>query len=218
MNLKTIMALCAAVCSVSVSTQANLIGLYNTGVNGAGVSLPDGTIGDPHYSLTSVPSGSTTDIRVRASAGGYPVGLWLGDSVTSAWIGPNNDGAVDGPLGLYTYRTTFDLTGLNPATATISGQWATDDRGEIWLNGVDTLNANVIEFGSWTSFSLTGGFVAGINTLDFVIDNIGGGPTGVRVEMRGEATPVPEPTTVLAGALLLLPFGAGTLRGLRGKA
>ena len=30
--------------------------------------------------------------------------------------------------------------------------------------------------------------------------------------------PVPEPTTVLAGALLLLPFGASTLRGLRRKA
>jgi hypothetical protein len=28
-------------------------------------------------------------------------------------------------------------------------------------------------------------------------------------------TPVPEPTTMIAGALLLLPFGASTLRILR---
>jgi hypothetical protein len=28
-------------------------------------------------------------------------------------------------------------------------------------------------------------------------------------------TPVPEPTTMIAGALLLLPFGASTIRGLR---
>jgi hypothetical protein len=29
------------------------------------------------------------------------------------------------------------------------------------------------------------------------------------------ATPVPEPTTMIAGALLLLPFGASTIRFLR---
>jgi hypothetical protein len=29
------------------------------------------------------------------------------------------------------------------------------------------------------------------------------------------ATPVPEPTTMIAGALLLLPFGASTLRRMR---
>jgi len=40
---------------------------------------------------------------------------------------------------------------------------------------------------------------------DFAIDNI-------------SITAVPEPTTMLAGALLLLPFGASTIRGLRRKA
>ena len=32
-----------------------------------------------------------------------------------------------------------------------------------------------------------------------------------------DASPVPEPTTMVAGALLLLPFGASTLRMLRRK-
>jgi hypothetical protein len=35
----------------------------------------------------------------------------------------------------------------------------------------------------------------------------------VNVQVFG--TPVPEPTTMIAGALLLLPFGASTLRILR---
>ena len=40
---------------------------------------------------------------------------------------------------------------------------------------------------------------------DFVLDDI-------------SVTAVPEPTTCIAGALLLLPFGASTLRSLRRKA
>jgi hypothetical protein len=38
------------------------------------------------------------------------------------------------------------------------------------------------------------------------------GPFGLRTE---SLTVVPEPTTMIAGALLLLPFGASTLRVLR---
>jgi hypothetical protein len=42
-----------------------------------------------------------------------------------------------------------------------------------------------------------------------------GNPTKDVQEMLYNITPVPEPTTVIAGALLLLPFGASTLRILR---
>ena len=34
-------------------------------------------------------------------------------------------------------------------------------------------------------------------------------------EFNTEFTPVPEPTTIVAGAMLLLPFGMSTLRMLR---
>jgi hypothetical protein len=37
------------------------------------------------------------------------------------------------------------------------------------------------------------------------------------VNLTHVLTPVPEPTTMVAGALLLLPFGASTLRMLRRK-
>ena len=72
--------------------------VFNTGVNGSGAPLTDGTVGDPHYTLIAVPDGSTTDIRVRTSAGGPPVtNAWLGDDSISAWIGPNNGPDVHGP-------------------------------------------------------------------------------------------------------------------------
>ncbi len=190
--------------------------LFNTGVDASGAVLPDGTVGDPHYTLMSVPpavppDGSTTDIRIRdyATYGntlpGNPMWNYVGDSLTSRWIGPNNASTYDsgdgtgphqyyffgGPVGNYIYRTTFDLTGFDPMAVSISGRWSTDNYGrEMLLNGVNTGNVNNAEFGVWTDFSITSGFMPGINTLDFVVENIGG-PTALRVEMTGAAVPLP---------------------------
>ena len=186
----------------ALSAQANAIpGLFNTGVDGAGVSLPDATIGDPHYILLSVPGG-TTDLRVRTSAGGFPIPPYIGDSPTSAWVGPNNDSAVDGPGGTYDYQTSFDLTGYLAGTASISGGWSSDNDGlKILINGVDSGNASTsfTQFASgYASFTISSGFVPGINTIDFLVNN-GGGPTALRVEMGGTANPnsqVPEPGSI----------------------
>jgi hypothetical protein len=40
---------------------------------------------------------------------------------------------------------------------------------------------------------------------------------GTTVYLNQDMLAVPEPTTMIAGALLLLPFGASTIRGLRRK-
>lgn len=86
----------------------------------------------------------------------------------------------------------------------ISGQWATDDVGvQILLNGnvVAPGGAGMAAFVPFT-IPPSGFFVAGLNTLDFVVLNtlqLDYSPTALRVEMRGEATPVPEPSTYLAG-------------------
>lgn len=93
--------------------------------------------------------------------------------------------------GSYVYRTTFDLRGFSPATAQIAGQWSSDNQAvAILLNGVDIgdgANLDAEPFHYWTPFGVSAGFVAGVNTLDFVVDNEGG-PTALRVEMSGAAS------------------------------
>lgn len=200
------------------------ITIFNTGVDASGHVLPNGTTNDPHYTLVTVPSG-TTQTLIRTSAGGYPVtgGAWLGDDTLSAWIGPNNSGGVlppgatgqeYGPVGLFDYRTAFTL----PASGgfTVSGQWAADDAGLIIaFNSVivspTPASTNLL---NWTPFSFTGTGVQGQNTLDFYVYNLDSGflqgqpmpgPTGLRVEITG-ASFVPEPAslTLVGSALLAL--------------
>lgn len=225
-TLRKAVSICVGL-MVCASTQAALIQVYNTGVNSSGVSLPNGTTPDPHYSLISVPSGSATTL-VLTSAGGWPIapGIWLPDTSTSAWIRPNNGGTSGtdlDPVGTYVFRTTFDLTGLNPATAVISGRWSTDNSGTgILINGTNTGNPgtafNQFQLG-YVNFTIAAGFVSGLNTLDFVVSNgtgASGNPVGLRVEfLSATAAAVPEPATVIAGALLLLPFGASMVRIVR---
>ena len=222
----------AVVVTAATSAGAVPFDLYNTGVDNAGATLPDGTTPDLHYTLTA--PGDTNVTLVRTSAGGFPilpVGPYVGDDSLSTWIGPNNAHDLNGPPGLYTYQTTFDLTGFNPLTASITGQWTTDNEGRgILLNGVDTGTGNSIAFGSsgnysfesWHTFTITGTithpFLPGVNTLDFLIDNstrdCGGdcsdNPTAVRVEMTASAT-VSSGATPLPAALPLFASGLGAM-------
>jgi hypothetical protein len=216
---------------------AGVIGsLFNTGVDGGGQALTTTTdgahgISDPHYSLISAPAGQSAVIEV------YDYDQWIAGSLASAWITPygfgNGYGDHDvGAPGVYDYRTTFDLTGFDPATALILGQWAADNQGiDILINGTSTGQQSLLNrfYGPFTSFSITGGFVAGINTLDFLVDNSPGtpeyynNPTGLRVEFlsataAAASTAVPEPSTWVMLSLLSGIFGAaGAYRRMTGR-
>lgn len=206
----------AVTLAISTSAGAASLTLFNTGVDNSGTVLPDGTTPDLHYTLTA-PSGTNITL-VRTSAGGFPIPPYLGDNSTSAWIGPNST-SLNGPGGLYDYQTTFSLAGFNPSTASISGQWSSDNAGiEILLNGVDTGNLGnpygspgSYSYEHWVSFVINSGFLAGLNTLDFIVQNGNGaddqfGPTALRVEMIGSAIATPLPA-----ALPLFASGLGAL-------
>ena len=48
---------------------------------------------------------------------------------------------------------------------------------------------------------MTSGFNVGLNTLDFLVDQVGGGPTGLRIDkIRGNYS-VPEPASFLLAAI-----------------
>jgi hypothetical protein len=88
--------------------------------------------------------------------------------------------------------------------------WATDNPGlDILLNGIST-GITSVGFTSFTSFSIPQGspFQSGLNTLDFLVRN-DGGPTGLRVEMTGQASPAGVPDS--SSTLTLLCIGIGAL-------
>ncbi len=166
---------------------APIVSLFNTGVatndsNGNPQTLVSAGSPDPHYSTGIV-----------TLSNGYPIGVaWTPDDSTSQWISPHADEITIEPPGLYVYQTTFDLTGLNPSTAEISGSfWVDNYLSDIILNSTDTGIAGGT-YSSPTSFTLSSGFVSGINTLDFYVINgpTGGAqnPSGLRVAMTGTAS------------------------------
>lgn len=183
--------------------------LFNTGVNSGGTILANGTTGDPHYTLISVPGG-VTETLIRDASGGYPFPEYFSGSTLSQWIGPNNDTSLNSPLGDYIYKTTFDLTGFDPSSAQITGGWATDNNGvDITLNGNSLSSTTPYNSFStaFTPFSIPLGspfFNGGVNTLLFTVHNGSNGgpdgtdptanPTALRVEMIGT---VPEPASLL---------------------
>ena len=180
----------------TLTHEATLATLFGTGVDATG-HLAANWATDLHYTLVSVPGGSDV-VRVATADNGYPIGAWIVGTGASSWIGPASDDVLNGPGGQYVYRTTFDLTGIDPASVSISGMWAADDFGaEILINGMSEGYATWSSPGYWSfeTFTVTGGFVEGINTLDFVVNN-GGGPTGLRVEMTGTVSTIELDGTV----------------------
>jgi uncharacterized repeat protein (TIGR01451 family) len=186
----------------STSIRADAIpGLFNTGVNNLGVLLADGTV-DPHYTLTV--SADPIDIGPSAfvvTPNGFPFPPWLAQGPNSKWIAPKTDQTVGNNFGIYVYRISFSLAGLDPATATVSGQYTTDNNGvDILINGTSTGQTTPLTaYSAFFPFSITSGFVAGVNTIDFVLFNDpgsppGNNPTGLRVEISGTAAPLPTPT------------------------
>lgn len=219
---------------VGTAHAAPITTLYNTGTNASHATLADGTIGDPHYALVSVPPKSVTDILVRTSIGGFPADYYQPrDDALSTWIGPDSlnfpEGHYGGPNdlidypGTYDYRTTFDLTGLDPASAIIRGNWSADNTGlDILINGISIGATTPIDayLTGFTPFTVSGGFRAGVNTLDFLVNNeaFRNGPTALRVEMTGTANAaaaVPEPTTWLLLGTGLMAFAASRRSAIR---
>lgn len=174
--------------ALTAPVKAEVIILFNTGVADNGTLLPAGAV-DPHYQLifSSDPRYPGPDARVPS-----PIDTaWLPNGPDSQWIAPRPEyPSVQG--GIYIYQTTFDLTGLDPYTAVIVGQWATDNDAEIFLNGVSTgIITPFVGFTQFYPFTIDSGFVEGVNTLEFVVNNGPATASGIRVELSGEADVIP---------------------------
>ena len=187
------------------SAQSAVTGLYNTGVDASGTKLGVG-VADPHY--TVVQNGGAAAFTVNNGA--------YAQTANSNYIWQTAGSAPE--FATLTFRTTFTLAaGMDPLTAMITGMWSTDNLGlDILVNGVSS-GMTSPTFTVFTPFTLASGFMAGTNTIDFVVQNQGG-PGGLNVtDLQGTAralgpsTTVPEPATIVlmgSGLAALGFFGA----------
>jgi hypothetical protein len=179
------------------SGSAAVISVFGTGLSAGGTPLPGGSA-DPHYTVVE----TGTAARVLTS----PHPLYVPNSSTSLWIWENATGF---PINVTrTFRTTFDLTGLDPSSAVLNGLWGVDNIGFVYLNGVYTgVSLPVFTTGNFTSlhpYTITSGFVPGINTLDFVVTDFGV-VSAFRTDLSGTADPlvtVPEPGMMAVWSVL----------------
>jgi hypothetical protein len=192
----------------NVWAQSTLTDVFSTGVDSSGNVLSAGQL-DPHYTITSSPIGAVPALAVS------PIPEWAANTPTSGWVNATGDANGIEPPGTYVYTLLFSLTGLDPSTAQIAGQWTSDNSAEIFLNGVDTgFSVATNGFGVLIPFSITSGFVSGQNKLQFFVtqDPLSGdailNPEGLQVDISSAtAMPVPEPAAIsllgLSGFLLL---------------
>lgn len=196
-----------------VSAVAQSVVVHNTGVDNSDVLVSAGAQ-TSFWTLLSAPGGATE--AAGSNAFRYFNGAYAPDSASSAWVSPNASGNAS-VGGLYVYQLLVDLTGIDPATVVITGQFSTDNDGFIRLNGgASVATSPFAGFGSLTSFTLNSGFVDGTNSIEVGVNN-GGNPTAFRVEFSSATgTPVPVPTMpdtlLLILALILVGGGVFMLK------
>jgi len=192
--------------AAKVTVGATFSELFNTGIDDSGTALSGESV-DPHYFL--VDSNDLNNL-------GPDTTVWLDDngpfpsfvinSEESRWIGPTVNPGTNA-FGRYAYQTTFVIDSADPNTAILEGKWSLNTEGvDIFLNGQSTgnTNTNFQAYRGFNPFTISEGFVPGLNTLEFVVnlieDTTGWNMhlTGFRAEMRGvgEALPIGAPTII----------------------
>jgi hypothetical protein len=168
---------------------------------------------DPNYTLVSAPAGASSTVATVSTANGN----WYQPTGVPQWIDPSGSGDGAEPFGIFVYTTTFTIgAGEDPSTAILNLNFAADDLVGILLNGNSVFGPGG-SFSSLTALTVNSGFQIGVNTLEFDVDNSGGGPTGLYVEASGSVTPVvPEPSSIaLLGTGLLSVAGVARRKFLR---
>jgi len=170
---------------------------YNTGVDDSHQQLSGGSR-DPHYLMRQTIAGAYAGNAYWTNAVAMNNSITWGSWVKPAdarWIYLADAANLGQDWGTYEFMTTFDLTGYDPATAVLAGQWAFDQYGTVSLNGTPVTS---LSDGNWNdtlnSFSLTSGFQPGINVLTFSVRFPDGGDGMIVSGASLSATPLPALT------------------------
>src|ERR1035441_62369 len=211
--IKTLTAVAAAVCCLTVTSQAVLTTAVPgfTGTTSMGTASTGGSTVSVDYTVLT--SGSLYYYLYQVQLHGAPTTLEDFEvSVNKAFSNP----AVLSQATIATLVPPLLLNAGQPdiiVGGTIDTAWLPP--GSLTANNVDwstttglTLADQSIVLGFSTSIAPTWGNGQATDTAP---------PSPWATTITGQLIPdpIPEPTTMIAGALLLLPFGASTLRILR---
>lgn len=202
-NALLVIALAAVVVALVPQQVLGATITLRTGVDGGLVTLGE-NVTDPFWNI-SVQGGGFTDAEVvnseviccgMATVG--PEARWISDpSVTD---GSAATGWGIGPTAIA--QRTFDLTGLDPATAVLAGDWrVADNRLGVFING--NLIAGTVGGSGWFSDQAIAAvglayFVPGINLIELRGSSINSTWDGFWLDatVTARETTVPEPATL----------------------
>jgi hypothetical protein len=206
-QIKTLTVMAAVACCLASTSQATIVlPPATSGAPGADVALDPGAavVGGPLVSLFGFPSAFTgvlTSTVLQEDAGFNPLGGY-----TFLYVIANNATSKDG-------LRRFTVDGWDSTPLPVAGNTGLGLDAPI---ADRSLNGDIIGFdwGVVTPIApgLFGEVFVRTSIQQFRIVN------GSTINSGTDTQPtyaVPEPTTMIAGALLLLPFGASTLRILR---
>ncbi|MEO8926296.1 MAG: hypothetical protein ABI306_03955, partial [Caulobacteraceae bacterium] len=154
-----------------------------TGQDASGAIQTAGNLADANWSVTNADNYRMAPIAYTVAPGQADWSpFWFANGPNSSWIAAAPDAGDNGNM---TFTFKFDLTGYNPADATLSGgQVAVDDQGTVSLNGH---SLGVAPQGQWESLhpisNGAGDFVAGWNTL--VIQVVGADQIAEAARLEG---------------------------------
>lgn len=218
---------------VSISSLDTGAGQYDAN-NGAVLTDPNWTVSLLSSSDHETPPGGNPNGAAYLVPNniGFPFGYWAPNDTTSSWLTYSTPTQVggDNTSGMYQYQLTF--TPANSGVVNVS--WLSDNGSWLYVNGGGYNNVQIgskpgtdySTFQTWNTpvgFNVTAGTQYTVDLDVFNAPQGYGNPTGGRVEFTGDVSvdpvdspsAVPEPATLISGALMLLPFGASLVRILR---
>jgi choice-of-anchor C domain-containing protein len=205
-RIKILFVVIAPLCAMVVTSQANLVldgDLEVPIANAAFQTFGPGPMG----AWTVTPDSVDLIGTYWQPSGGHQ----------SLDLAGNGSGGIEQTIATtagVTYRLTFDMSGnpdggFNPNPKTLLASLGASSQVFSYTLTGGNSSGNML----WTTKTVD--FVAGPGTSSLLsFKDTDGTPYGAALD-NISLTAVPEPTTMIAGALLLLPFGASTLRFMR---